>query len=64
LLVGLNPASTVTVGHDESCAWDVSRFVEDFINWRQPIIRSIYGCPSASINPELFNFTSAAWSCF
>jgi len=60
--VGVNVPIYVTVGQIESCGWVVSAFVQNFNNWRQPIIPSIFGCPATTFS-STFDLKQAKWTC-
>lgn len=62
-MTGVNIPDHVTVAEVESCGWAVSDFVKDFRNWRQPIIPSVWGCPSVTFVPETYDLRQAAWQC-
>lgn len=57
------PADYSTVRDVELCAYDVLGYVQDFSNWRVPILASVWGCPSVDFNPTRFDQMMIKWSC-
>jgi len=62
--VAVSPTNQMTFADTELCALDVSLFVENFINWRQPIIAGITDCEQPTFNPQYFTQKDAKWKCF
>lgn len=47
----------------ETCSFQLSAYLSDFSNWRQPILTDIYQCPSLAFPSTAFNVTEVAWQC-
>jgi len=61
---GLNAPETATVRSVEACTFEVALFVQNITNWRQPVIPSIFGCPTVTVQSISFSWDDTKWSCF
>jgi len=47
----------------ESCAVAGAGFLEDFSNWRQPIVGSVINCPDVDFVPAYFSSSAPKYVC-
>jgi hypothetical protein len=55
--------NTTTIRNVELCAWEANLFLQDFNNWRQPVIDSGPFCDEANFSPQYVQLKASAWNC-